>query len=52
MVELGQSIVHDKGISHDELAQIDRHHQKSIFFLQEQLLSTVGDGQAGPVHRA
>ena len=33
MVELGESIVRDKCISQEELAQIDRHRQKSIFFL-------------------
>ena len=41
MVDLGESIVRDKCISLDELAQIDRHRQKSIFFLQEQLSSTL-----------
>ena len=39
MVELGESIVREKCISQDELAQIDRHRQKTIFFLQEQLSS-------------
>src|SRR3989337_2646832 len=41
MVELGESIVRDKCISQEELAQIDRHRQKSIFFLQKQLSSIV-----------
>ena len=40
MVKLGESIVHDKCISQEELAQIDRHRQKSIFFLQKQLPSS------------
>ena len=39
MVELGESIVREKYISQDELAQIERHWQKTIFFLQEQLSS-------------
>lgn len=41
MVELVESILREKCISHDELAQIDRHRKKSIFFLKEQLSSTL-----------
>ena len=39
MVKLGESIVREKCISHDKLSRIDRHWQKLIFFLQEQLSS-------------
>lgn len=45
-VKLGESIVHDNYISHDKFTQIDHHRQKLIFFLQEQLLSIVGDGRS------
>ena len=40
MVELGESIVRDKCISQEELAQIDRHRQKSIFFLHTASIRT------------
>ena len=36
MVKLGKSIMHDKCISQEELAQIDCHGQKTVFFLKEQ----------------
>ena len=45
MVELGQSIVRDKGISQDELAQIDRNRQKSIFFLHVKYATPYGNSQ-------